>query len=49
MIFLLLCLTSLSMTISRSIHVGANAIMSFFKTHLCILIEFVNTCDHVQK
>ena len=30
MIFLLLCLTSLSMTISRSIHVAANGIISFF-------------------
>ena len=30
MIFVLLCLTSLSMTISGSIHVVANGIISFF-------------------
>ena len=30
MIFLFLCVTSLSMTISRSIHVAANDIISFF-------------------
>ena len=30
MMFLLLCLTSLNMTISRSIHVIANGIISFF-------------------
>ena len=30
MILVFLCLISLSMTISRSIHVSANSIMSFF-------------------
>ena len=30
MIFVLFCLTSLSMIISRSIHVAANGIISFF-------------------
>ena len=30
MIFVFLCLTSLSMTISRSIHVAANGIILFF-------------------
>ena len=30
MTFLLLCLTSLSMAISMSIHVAANGIISFF-------------------
>ena len=30
MIFVFLCLTSLSMIVSRSIHVAANGIISFF-------------------
>ena len=30
MVFVFLCLTSLSMIISRSIHVAANGIISFF-------------------
>ena len=30
MIFVFLCLTTLSMTVSRSIHIAANGIISFF-------------------
>ena len=30
MIFVFLCLTTLSMTVSRSVHIAANGIISFF-------------------
>ena len=41
MIFVFLCLTSLSMTISRSIHVIANGILSYFSFFFWIFILFL--------
>ena len=46
MIFLLLCLTSLTVTLSKSIHVAANGIISFF----FVVVQSLNCltlCDSV--
>ena len=44
MVFLFLCLTSLSMTISRSIHVAANGTISFF---LIVEYYFIVYIHHI--